>query len=317
MNYIDILIGFVVLLCIWGGWQRGFIVSSLNLALLVAGMLISFWGYRYLANLFERFLPLGVWNLPVSFLLTFLLATFVLGLITNRIVNSVSERTHGHPANRALGMIPGFVRGLLYALLISALLLSFPISNSISRQTRESFLASRMAMGAEWLEDKLSPVFDDAIKQTINRLTVDPNSESTVSLPYTTKDARIREDLEARMLEMVNEERLKHGLRPVIADPEMQVVARAHSRDMFGRGYFSHYTPEGKDPFDRMRSKKVKFTTAGENLALAQTLTLAHNGLMNSPGHRANILNPSYGRLGIGILDGGIYGLMVTQNFRN
>lgn len=51
--------------------------------------------------------------------------------------------------------------------------------------------------------------------------------------------------------------------------------------------------------------------------ALAPTLSQAHTGLMNSPGHRANILNNGFGRVGIGILDAGIYGLMITQNFRN
>jgi uncharacterized protein YkwD len=119
------------------------------------------------------------------------------------------------------------------------------------------------------------------------------------------------------MLVMVNEERSKEGLKPVKADPEMAEVARKHSKDMFARGYFSHVTPDGKDPFDRMRADGVKFLTAGENLALAQTLSIAHKGLMNSPGHRANILKPTFGRLGIGVLDGGIYGLMITQNFRN
>ena len=97
----------------------------------------------------------------------------------------------------------------------------------------------------------------------------------------------------------------------------MTAVARAHSKDMFARGYFSHYTPEGEDPFDRMKDAGVKFIAAGENLALGQTLNICHQGLMNSPGHRANILRPTYGRLGIGILDGGIHGLMISQEFRN
>jgi uncharacterized protein YkwD len=119
------------------------------------------------------------------------------------------------------------------------------------------------------------------------------------------------------MLVLVNEERAKAGLKPVRADSEIQVVARKHSADMFARGYFSHINPDREDPFDRMRKGGIKFLAAGENLALAQTLTIAHNGLMNSPGHRANILQPAFGRLGIGILDGGIRGLMVTQNFRN
>jgi uncharacterized protein YkwD len=56
---------------------------------------------------------------------------------------------------------------------------------------------------------------------------------------------------------------------------------------------------------------------AGENLAMAQSLNIAHDGLMKSPGHRANILRLHFGRVGIGVLDGGRDGLMVTQNFRN
>ena len=95
------------------------------------------------------------------------------------------------------------------------------------------------------------------------------------------------------------------------------MLARRHSRDMFARGYFSHISPEGRSPGDRIRAARVRFRTAGENLALAQSLEIAHEGLMNSPGHRANILQPLYGRVGIGILDGGLYGIMVTQVFRN
>jgi uncharacterized protein YkwD len=56
---------------------------------------------------------------------------------------------------------------------------------------------------------------------------------------------------------------------------------------------------------------------AGENLALAPTLTIAHEGLMNSPGHRANILQKKFGRVGIGVMEGGFHRLMITQNFRN
>ena len=119
------------------------------------------------------------------------------------------------------------------------------------------------------------------------------------------------------MLELVNGERIAAGLRPLAPDAELAEVARQHSTDMFARGYFAHATPEGRDPFERMRAANIRFDTAGENLALAPTLQIAHTGLMNSPGHRANILQPDFGRVGIGIMDGGIHGLMVTQDFRN
>jgi uncharacterized protein YkwD len=61
----------------------------------------------------------------------------------------------------------------------------------------------------------------------------------------------------------------------------------------------------------------VRFLTAGENLAFAPTVASAHEGLMQSPGHRANILRPQFARVGIGIEDGGVHGLMVTEDFRN
>jgi uncharacterized protein YkwD len=84
---------------------------------------------------------------------------------------------------------------------------------------------------------------------------------------------------------------------------------------MFKRGYFAHVTPEGVDPFQRMDAAGIHYVTAGENLALAPTLDIAHDGLMNSPGHRANILNPAYRKVGIGVLDGGVYGEMFVQEF--
>jgi len=317
MNYIDILLGFVILLCMWGGWQRGFIISTLNLVLLAATLILTFLLYPYVNRIFAANFRLSVWTMPLAFLLTFIVLNILLGIVVNRIIRSIPAQTHYHTANRALGILPGLIRGVLYAMFISAVLLSLPVADGLSGQTRDSYIASRTMVGAEWLNDQFSPVFDQAVRQTITRLTVDPKSEKTIDLHYTVKNPRVRPDLEAEMLEMVNEERVKHGLRPVKADPEMAVVARLHSKDMFGRGYFSHNTPEGRDPFDRMKAQGVKFLTAGENLALAQTLRLAHTGLMNSPGHRANILNPAYGRLGIGIMDGGMYGLMVTQNFRN
>ncbi len=86
---------------------------------------------------------------------------------------------------------------------------------------------------------------------------------------------------------------------------------------MLARGYFSHYTPEGLSPFDRMAKANIAFIAAGENLAFAPNVTLAMQGLMQSPGHRANILSKDFGRVGIGVLDAGIYGEMFVQEFKD
>lgn len=318
MNWIDALFIAVILLAVYSGWRRGFIIGALELGIMIGGLGAAFALYPYFTAFLEKYVPsLGVWTMPLSFILILILSRMVLATVVTRLLKNVPDETHQHTANRFLGMAPGLVNGFLYAAIVSVLLLALPLFNDLSAETRESRLANYLIKPVGWAEEKLAPVFDEAIKKSMNKLTVEPDSKKTVKLPYTVNNPKLREDLEARMLDLVNEERRKQGLKPVKADPEMAEVARAHSRDMFARGYFSHVNLDGKDPFDRIRAAKVRFITAGENLALAQTLSIAHRGLMNSPGHRANILHPSFGRLGIGILDGGIYGLMVTQNFRN
>jgi uncharacterized protein YkwD len=318
MNWVDVFLVLVVLFCLWSGWHRGFILGFLDLVTGLGSIVLGYIFYPYtIKGLTKIFDSLGIWMLPVAFILTVIIARILISLITRRIARSTPESANQNSINRFFGIVPGAVNGIIFAIIFAALLLALPLKDSVTKQTRDSRIANKLSMQAEWINRKLSPVFDKAIRQTMNSLTVNPASHEKVALPFKKENARVRPDLETEMLGLVNEERVKHGLAPLKADPELTVVARAHSRDMFVRGYFAHENPDGKDPFDRMRSANVSFLNAGENLALAQTLSIAHNNLMNSPGHRANILQAGFGRVGIGILDGGLYGLMISQEFRN
>jgi uncharacterized protein YkwD len=318
MNYIDIILILVVCLALWAGWQKGFILGTINLLVWVGSLAAGFLFYPYLAGWFQRVLPsIGVWTLPLSFLLVVIITRILLAMIFNALLRRTPEESHASGVNRFLGLIPGFINGLIYDTVIAALLLSTPLMNAgFSNATRQSRLVNELAMNVGWIDQKISPIFDEAVKKSLTGVTVEPESNETVKLNFTLSKATPRPDLEAEMLELVNRERTSRGLKALIADPPLVPVARAHDSDMFARGYFSHYTPEGQDPFDRMKAAGIKYMVAGENLALGQTLKICHEGLMNSPGHRANILNPSYGHLGIGILDGGSYGLMIAQEFR-
>jgi len=317
MNWVDLALLVVVLLAVWGGWNRGFILGTLDLVNWIGSILLAFLFYPYLANFMKILFPsLGAWLLPVAFIITLILARLLIGIVTSRIA-WLSGSANDAGVNRFLGIIPGFISGVIYATIIAALLLALPLWDGVTKTTRNSQIANRLSAGVEWVNEKLSPVFDKAINQTINNLTIHPASNESVKLPFKDDHPDVRGDLEEEMLKLVNQERVQRGLSALKADPELTQVARAHSQDMFARGYFAHFTPEGKSPFDRMDMAHVQYTTAGENLALAHSLSIAHNGLMNSPGHRANILNPAFGRVGIGILDGGFYGLMVSQEFRN
>jgi uncharacterized protein YkwD len=318
MNYIDFLLVIVVLLALWGGWVRGFIMGAIDLMIMLGSLWAAFAFYPYVDGLLSKyFTSLGVWSRPLSFLLVIIITRLLLGAVLNLVLRDIHPSAHYSVINKVMGLLPGFVNGLIYATIISALLLSVPFSEGLSANTKDSRIAPKLALQVEWLEDKLSPVFDVAVNTSINKITVDPKSKTSIDLRFTVDDPKVREDLEAKMLTLINAERMTRGLRALVADPDLVPVARAHSIDMFARGYFSHQTPEGITPADRVKKADVSYRIMGENLALGQTLSICHNGLMNSPGHRANILNTAYGRVGIGILDGGVHGLMVTQEFRN
>jgi uncharacterized protein YkwD len=318
-NFIDAFLVLVILLNAWSGWHRGFILGLLDLIRWIGSFLAALYFYQPVSRLLGLVTDwTEVWNQPAAFLLIVVLTGLIIQLIAHAFLRRLSKDVHNHRVNHLLGILPGLASGLIIAAFISALLFSLPLSDGFQETLRESRTANHLSEYTDILETTLTPIFEEPLRQTLNRRTmIEPGSNESVELPFKVENFRPRPDLEAEMLEMVNRERAASELQPLAPDPEMTEVARKHSADMFRRGYFSHYTPENKDPFERMREDNVKYTTAGENLALAPTLPIAHNGLMNSPGHRANILRPQFGRLGIGVLDGGRRGLMITQNFRN
>jgi len=319
INPIDILLVIVVLLSVLNGYRRGFVHGILDLAGWVLSLLAGLRYYEPFAQWLGPRIHLWseVWDRPIAFVLIALVVGVVVQVIGYWLLIRMPEDIRERRVNQILGVIPGFINGLIIVAIISALLLAIPLNEGLSERTRDSALVNRLGVYAEQLEAELRPVFGEAIARSLNLLTIRPDSNERVSLPFTVEHPRPRPDLEKQMLDLVNKERLANGLNALAPDPELTEVARKHSADMFARGYFAHDTPEGLSPFDRMRTANIRFTTAGENLALAPTIPIAHTGLMNSPGHRANILRKEFGRVGIGVMDGGIRGLMVSQEFRN
>jgi uncharacterized protein YkwD len=266
---------------------------------------------------YKDFPSLELWKLPLAFIITAIIARILIGIITRKIALTTSAYTNQTLLNKSLGIIPGFVNGIIFAAIIAALLLALPLMDGINSAVRNSVIANKLSVKMETVDQKLSPAFNKAIYQTLNDLTIHTKSDDFLKLPFKITDAVVDSSLEIKMIDLLNKDRAEHGLSPLIRDEELTKVARQHSRDMFVRGYFSHVTPDGKDPFERMKANDIHFITAGENIALAQTISIAQYGFMHSPGHRANILNPAFGHIGIGILDGGIFGLMISQEFKN
>lgn len=318
-NFIDVLLIVIILLSVLNGWRRGFILGLLDLLGWALSLLAGLRFYQPVARWLGARVDMWseVWDQPIAFVLVAIIVGVGIHLLGYVLLKRLSKDVHERAINQLLGIAPGLANGLISAAIVSALLLAIPLNEGLRERVRASTLVSRLGVYTERLEAALHPVFGKAIAETLNLLTIRPESNESVSLPFTVAAPRPRPDLEAEMLTLVNRERVAAGLGTLGPDPELTEVARRHSTDMFARGYFAHVTPEGRDPFDRIREGNVRFLTAGENLALAQSVPVAHRGLMNSPGHRENILRPQFGRVGIGIMDGGRFGLMVTQNFRN
>jgi len=122
------------------------------------------------------------------------------------------------------------------------------------------------------------------------------------------------------VLRLTNIERRKNGCGNLTADPSLTVSAGRHAEDMVARHFFDHVNPDGLDPFERMAAAGFHGSAMAENIAMGYDSPKAVvDGWMNSDGHRRNILNCGYNRLGVGydpgtIKDGYASGSWV-QNF--
>ncbi len=134
-------------------------------------------------------------------------------------------------------------------------------------------------------------------------------------LPYRVVAPRVNADLELVALNLINQERVAAGVRPLVPHATMQLVARRHGVDMFTFGYLSHSSRDGRTPLDRVIEMNIRVHLVGENLAYASDLLAAHGALVNSEDHRRNMLSPEYHLVGIGVLDGGAAGLIVVETF--
>lgn len=105
-----------------------------------------------------------------------------------------------------------------------------------------------------------------------------------------------------RVVALVNRERSIRGMPPLAVKAGLSWVSTKRSVDMIQRNYFAHVDPSGHDAYYYLRQNYIRYSTAGENIAYGQqSPEEVVTAWMNSPGHRANILNPSYKHIGVGI----------------
>ncbi|HSX08763.1 MAG TPA: CvpA family protein [Candidatus Saccharimonadales bacterium] len=324
-NFLDLIMILIVFFYIREGYNLGFSLAFMDLASFIIAFIAALKFYTFVTGFFTTFfgLPLGLANALGFFIVAFVFEV-VMSLLARRLIHYLPGLPPGTWISRTftslnhwLGILPGLLSSFIILSFLLTIIVTFPSSPLIKQAVNNSVIGAKLVANTSQFENALNSVFGGALNETLNFLTVEPKSDESIKLHYTVTNGTVDANAEQQMFGLVNAQRVEQGLDPLIFDNSLRDVARAHSNDMFKRGYFSHFTPEGLSPFDRMQKAGINYQYAGENLALAPSTALAMQGLMNSPGHRANILSPNFHKVGIGVIDGGIYGEMYTQDFTN
>ncbi|MDQ0155535.1 SafA/ExsA family spore coat assembly protein [Robertmurraya andreesenii] len=201
---------------------------------------------------------------------------------------------------------------MLKKLLISiSLLLSLALVPTIShaQQVHTVSRGDTMWKISVWYQVGLSEIIA-ANPQIKNPRLIYPGQKITIPNYSGTKN------VENQVIQLTNQERAKYGLKPLKANWELSRIARYKSADMRDKNYFSHDSPTYGSPFTMIKSFGLAYRSAGENIAAGQTTPQqVVQAWMNSPGHRANILNSSYTEIGVGYAAGGSQRYYWTQMF--
>lgn len=319
MNWLDLSIIFVVIFAAFAGARRGFLRGTLDLLVILASLLAAAIGYRHAAELLSRLvdLPAFVANV-IGFVIAAAIAQGVLSLVLLFPLSPLIRGARAVPISRqldqVLGLVPGAIKGVALATTLLLVVTLAPFGANFDTAVARSRLADDLLAGATNLSYRAQE--SAGLNLTDFMVVTRPGGEERYRLPYAvTSGLKADPSAEQQMLELINRERRQHGIPPLAWDPELQAVSRAHSEEMWRTGYFSHVSPVTGSPGDRLNAAGVKYRVAGENLALAPSVEIAHRGLMRSEGHRANILSPNFTRVGIGAISAPSGSTMFTQEF--
>jgi len=316
INWVDLLIITILIFFTIRGVGKPFLFELYDLLGFILAFIVSLNFYSYAASYLERLFPLPhSFANPLGFFILWYIVD-ILFIISGRFLLPLVQFVR-FPGDGILSAVPAFLRGVLFVSLILLLISSFPFPENFKKDVNKSYLGVQILNKTFRYEASLKGVFGGLTNETLTFLTIRSQSSEKVKLDFKTEEFSFDENKEMAMIDLINQERVKNNLPLLVFDLNLQQIGRMHSADMFTKGYFAHYSPEGENVAGRAQLIGVDFNVIGENLAYAPSLELAHNGLMNSQGHRENILSKDYQKVGIGVADGGKYGLMFTQVFSN
>lgn len=315
-NWVDLVIIVILVYYMSDAWRTGFWIIVSDFLGFLLSLFIALRGYSIVGGFLENNFSLthSVSN-AIGFFAVAGLSESGLSYLFFRIIKRIPYKFWRKPWSNIASIIPAMGQGLVLISFILTLIVSLPISPILKRDVSASKIGGYLIQKTSGVEAKLNEVFGGLAEDSLTYLIARQGSQDSIPVNYDTQALTVDAANETAMFNMVNAERVKRGVTALTWRNDLVPVARAHAQDMWERKYFSHFSPEGKDVGDRLNEGGIKYQLAGENLALAPTLQTAHTGLMNSEGHRRNILDPEFKKVGIGVIDNGIYGKMFVQIF--
>lgn len=317
-NWVDLLIILVFGFFIYQGFVHGFWAILIDFLSFFGSLLISLVVYPYVSDFLRSNFSFGraIGN-AVAFLLTAVIVEVGLGYGLTKLINKLPPKILKNHITRFLGIVLSFGQGVILIAFVITLVISLPINPQVKTDVSNSKIGALVLEKTSGVEKTINDVFGGAINESLTYLTIEPASHESVPLDDATQNLSVDKTSENGMFTLVNNERSSRGIGKLSWDNRLMNVAEAYAKLMWEDKYFGHYDPEGHDVGYRLQQAGINYLEAGENLALAPTLQVAHTGLMNSPGHRANILDKDFEKVGIGVIDNGYYGKMFVQVFTN
>jgi uncharacterized protein YkwD/uncharacterized membrane protein required for colicin V production len=316
---IDAGIVLLIAAAVWGGYRSGFIATTYGLATWIVSFAAAVVFQTQAAQLVEKLGVLPATARPIGFIvvLVFVEALFSLAgfFALTPIVRAVHRVRAVETTDRVLGVFPAVARALFVMGIVLAAFVVSPVGSDLKAAVESSRIARGLIDQISALQPTLARL-SGQLGETVPLFVTKLGEDQTESLDLP-NDLQLSADpvAERQMFDLVNEERSAVGLKSLEWDDRLLPVARQHSEEMFRLKYFAHQSPVSGSPFDRLKAAGITYTRAGENLAYAQSVSVAHRGLMQSPGHRENILRPEFAHIAIGVISAGPYGRMFTQLF--
>ncbi|HYR93397.1 MAG TPA: CvpA family protein [Methylomirabilota bacterium] len=316
---VDAAIVALIGVAVWNGYRVGFVGTLYGLATWVVSFASAVIFQQPAATLLQQLGVSPAASHPLGFVVVIVLVEGLFSLAGWFALNPIIKRLHGiqyvAETDKALGVFPSVARSLFVTGIVLSAVVAAPVSVDLKAAIEQSRLSRALIERISSIQPQLASLsgqVGDQVPLFVTKL--GENDTQRLDLP---DNLTLAPDPQAerQMFDLVNEERANVGLKALVWDDRLVPIARQHSEEMFKLKYFSHTSPVKGSPFDRLKAGGVTYSFAGENLAYAQSVTIAHRGLMQSQGHRENILKPEFTRIGIGVITAGAYGRMFTQMF--